>query len=503
MPLISRRDFLKMVSISSGALAATPLLSMDRFSSEPEQPNFLIFIFDAMSARNLSLYGYPRNTTPNLEKFAESATVYHSHHSAASFTTPGVASLLTGMLPWSHRAINQGGLAARDLQDKNLFHQIGATYHRAAFTQNLWAHFILMQFEHDLDTLLPPESFSLFDHMFGSRFGGDPGAYRGFDDFLFEDGVTPSSLVFGLAERFEFYRKIASAPRNNYSRGLPNVSTYPIYFRLSEVFDGLAATIKSLPRPYLAYFHLWAPHAPYKPSDAFYRMFNDRWQPVTKPNHNLGAQLSTVQLHKLRRRYDEYIANADAEFGRLLENLASRDLLKNTYIVVTSDHGEMLERGVEGHVTPLLYEPVIHIPLLISAPSQSVRRDVHYPTNSIDLLPSLLRVVGREVPGWSEGRFLPGFGIDEDEHRSLYMIDAKENPSFSKWKRATVVLQNGGHKLIYYTGYHDRDTFEFYDLEADFEELTDLVPARPAIMKSMQEELLDTYSARNKEYGYR
>ena len=99
-----------------------------------------------MSARNLSVYGYPRPTTPNLERFAERATVYHSHIAGGNFTIPATASLLTGTYPWTHRAINHRGMVHQDTVDKNIFRAVGTDYQRLAFPQNVWADLIVSQF---------------------------------------------------------------------------------------------------------------------------------------------------------------------------------------------------------------------------------------------------------------------------------------------------------------------------------------------------------------------
>ena len=83
--------------------------SLAFLQSDNTFPNIIVILFDAMSARNLSLYGYPRETTPFLDKFAARSTVYHRHYSGGNFTTPGTASMLTGMFQWKHRAFNVAG----------------------------------------------------------------------------------------------------------------------------------------------------------------------------------------------------------------------------------------------------------------------------------------------------------------------------------------------------------------------------------------------------------
>ncbi len=111
MHRISRRDFLKTSAalVASATFAGASRILSSADSQAVTKPNILVFVFDAMSAQNLSLYGYGRRTTPNLEKFAERASVYHRHYSAGNFTTSGTASMLTGLYPWTHRAINYRG----------------------------------------------------------------------------------------------------------------------------------------------------------------------------------------------------------------------------------------------------------------------------------------------------------------------------------------------------------------------------------------------------------
>ena len=79
------------------------------------QKNVIVLVFDAWSAHDVPLYGYQRDTVPNVVRFAENATVYHNHYTAGTFTVPGTASLLTGLLPWSHRAfqLGAGGVSRR------------------------------------------------------------------------------------------------------------------------------------------------------------------------------------------------------------------------------------------------------------------------------------------------------------------------------------------------------------------------------------------------------
>ena len=127
MSKITRRDFLKLASVVTGGAAISALLPRTFPSAQATggKPNVIILLFDTMTAPHLSLYGYPRKTTPNLERFAQKATVYNSHYSGGSYTISGTASILTGLYPWHHRAINPSGPVRRELTGNNLFRAVG------------------------------------------------------------------------------------------------------------------------------------------------------------------------------------------------------------------------------------------------------------------------------------------------------------------------------------------------------------------------------------------
>lgn len=504
MSKLNRRDFLKILSAVSGSVALSSVLPRSfpaGLQADRLPANIIVIVMDAMAGGNLSLYGYRRKTVPNFERFAERANVYHSHFSAGNYTTPATASLLTGTYPWTHRAINITGLIARDLVEHNIFHLLGPAYQRLAFSQNPAPNHFFAQFMPDIETILYPGAFSTVERVVGNKFPGDMEAgYRAYDNFMTNNGEVPASLVFGLVQRILLRRDLALAQNKNYPKGLPRVSNYPIFFQMKDIYDGVMSTLKTMRPPYMTYFHLWAPHAPYRPTREFEQMFADQFHPVNKPLHRLGPHIPNGQLNARRRYYDQYIANVDAEFGRLFNFMQENGILDNSYVVVTSDHGESFERGVDGHITPLLYNALIRVPLMILSPGQTSRKDIYSPTSSLDVVPTLLSLAGQPVPEWCEGQLLPELGGVDDFERSIFSVEAKTNPAFRPLEKTTISMRMGQYKMIYYTGYGSKDSFELYDLEHDMEELNDLYPLQPAVAKSMQDHLLQTLSDVNQKY---
>jgi len=511
---ISRRELLKMLAFFSAGAAAswtTARFLPASFSNSNSRPNIIFIVTDTTSATNLSLYGYPRQTTPTLEKFAGRATVYHSHYSGGSFTTAGTATLLTGMYPWSHRAINQMGLVDQKIVGENVFDLIGDGYYRFAFTQNMAADVLLGQFYRDINQHLPTTSFSVRpDTLMGDRFKDTAIALNAYDDFLFDmknDPGIPGSLLLGLAYK-AFHLRREESYRYGYATyplGLPIRKDVSLAFLNETVYDGLKSEVSDLWKqhsPFFAYFHLWSPHEPYAPNKAFMNLFKkDTFKPIDKPVALMNSGISTSELNTQRLYYDRYIANVDDEIGKLLDFIEQAGLFENSYIIYTSDHGQMHERGIFGHVNPYLYEPLIHIPLMISAPGQNVRHDIYTHTSSTDVLPTLANIAGREMPAGGVGRILPDLGGTEDNGRSIFSVEAKTNSAFAPLTNTTIAMIKGDYKLIYYKGYDGYDdVFELYNLSEDIEEMQNLISKNPSNLASLKDELLQSLAAANRPY---
>ena len=510
MPQLNRRDFLKLTAALTGGLALSPLVSSLR-AADTGQPDIILILLDAMSASNLSLYGYVRPTTPNLERFAERATVYHNHYAASNFTTSGTASMLTGLYPWTHRALNFRGLVKRSLTSLNMFSLAGSGVHRLAFSQNPWVNLLLGQMRADVDEYLDFEKFSYRQNlpMLAERFPSDyPAAYMAFEDFLGVNDFNqdPGSIALGLFDLISSWRsEIKSAPK--YPNGYP--STHYTYFRIEDLLAGIAQSLAELARshsPFLAYYHLMPPHTPYAPRRPFLgRYLEDGILPMLKPKHPLSeTRKDDRRLVRIRMAYDEYVTNLDYELGAFLDGLEQSGILDASYLIITSDHGELFERGEHGHGTPLMYEPVTRIPLLVRAPAQKSRVNVSSVTSNIDILPTLLALTGRPIPAGLEGRILPELGGEADPERSIFSVFAKQSSAFLPLSKAVITLNQGIHKLIYYRGYEGFDgKFEFYDLSADPEETNDLGAEDNAAAQPMKEELLDALADADRPYRER
>jgi len=286
----------------------------------------------------------------------------------------------------------------------------------------------------------------------------------------------------------------------DYPYGIPNNTFYS--YENEVVYAGVLDEILNLSSqqdPFLAYFHLFSPHEPYRPRREFTDIFPEMDFPFKRPTKFSTLDIPNESILWRRKTYDEFVADVDFEIEKLVNALEDSGVLKNSYLILTADHGELFERGEYGHVTRLLYDAVAHIPLIVIAPGQKSRRDIYHPTSNIDLLPTLLQIAGKKPSTNLEGKILPGLGGSE-ESRSLFSMEAKECSSFGSLANgATISMIKGEHKLIYYTGYPKRpDTFELYNLKEDMDEMKDLYLLDLVTASQMKKELLDTFEANRK-----
>ncbi len=416
----NRRDFLKLLALAPALYLAKAASHLHQWSAGSTGPGVIVIVLDALSASNLSLYGYPRRTSPNLERFASRSTVYHDHYSTANFTSPGTASILTGTYPWTHRAFHYEGQVPSMKVDANLFRYWGDMGIRLGFTQNAWADILLNQFSPWLDTHLDLRTFSLDRKpLFTSLFQNDPiTSYIAVDSYVLElePGLSASSLL-ALGRKIKLWKgkNIVDEEKSaEYPLGIPKtLNDVDVYFLLEELFDGMMELTRTLPPSALAYLHLFPPHYPFAPRAEYVDMFKGGWQPAAAPPaYFLTSVSEDVRADALEQRdlYDAYIATVDHEFGRLFDFMQQEGILDRNYVVLTSDHGEIYERGVFGHTNEYLYEPLIHVPLIISSPGQNSQVDIHSPTSSVDLVPTSSVPNRSSFASRLRGCSSPGFG---------------------------------------------------------------------------------------------
>jgi arylsulfatase A-like enzyme len=503
---INRREFLKLAGFLPFCFYQLPT---DPSSSlqKREALNILIVIFDALSARHISLYGYQRETMPNLSQLADRAVVYNNHYAAGNYTFPGTTSILTGTYPWTNRGFSPHVGIDENFINKNIFHIFDQNY-RISYTHNPVAQSILSEFTSDIDKFKNRQELFLDHDLISSLlFNKDEDlASVAWSQGIIRNGNSGTYSLF-LTHLYEWYRQgIIQKFSDVYPRGIPNIRD-DNFFLPEDAIDWTLEQINELPQPFLGYFHYLPPHDPYYTRRDFTDTFkDDGYNPINKPEHIFSRGRSYEAIREDRRWYDEFILFVDSEFGRLYRYLENAGILDNTILIFTSDHGEMFERGITKHYNESLHQPIIQVPLLIFDPGRISRQDIYTPTSAVDILPTLANLYGKEIPEWCDGQILPPYNdLNQNNSRSIFAIEAKKNKRYKPISTGTIMIVKNQYKLTYYFGYPELKgqggVIELFDIINDPEEMIDLSKSHTKLTNELYNELMDEWHAADAPYS--
>ena len=237
---MNRRDFIRLAALVPFIGIAPRLTHNTTAATQPsDQPNILVIVFDTLSANHMSLYGYPRKTTPNLDRFAERATVFNRHYAGGNFTSSGTASLLTGAYTWTQRAFNLDGTVLDGFERKSLFQVLGeAGYYRAVYTHNWLVVELLNQFQADISYWKALRDLCLMDTELTDRlFPNDHTIARSSERIMtVRNSPGTTSLFLSMIEQFfasSQRKQLLAKYSSSYPRGLPT-NDESIYFILED-----------------------------------------------------------------------------------------------------------------------------------------------------------------------------------------------------------------------------------------------------------------------------
>lgn len=308
------------------------LLESRRLAAQPAategKPNVILLILDTVRATNLSLYGYPRATTPNLERLAKEGVTFETAIAPSPWTAPTHATLVSGRYP------SFTGVSYITPMDDSL-PTVAEAFERAGFATGAFmanAGYAGRQ--------------TGIDHGF-SRFEDYPVSFK---QLLWSTTFTQTVLGQEIVDALtngEWWRLRPALRR--FDLRIIGVMRGDVDASPAIADNFIAWRDRIANRPYFAMLNMLDAHAPYRTP------FAERY--------NEGRE--EIDL------YDGAIAFQDSIVGSLVSRLAQRGELERTILVVLSDHGEQFgEHGLEGHANSL-YLPLLHVPLLIRAPSRA------------------------------------------------------------------------------------------------------------------------------------
>jgi arylsulfatase A-like enzyme len=129
--------------------------------------------------------------------------------------------------------------------------------------------------------------------------------------------------------------------------------------------------------------------------------------------------------------------------------------------------------------------------------------DIHAPTSAVDILPTLMHLVGKQKADWAEGAILPPFAA-QDSRRSVFAVQAIDNPPAEPLTQASVIQVKENYKLHYYFGYPQLpggETVKLFDIQADPEEMTDLAASKQGVAAELLNEVKAKLQEVNQPYS--
>ena len=332
-----------MIQRSAPLVALGLLLLLTTACPAPEgpppfdNPDILLLTVDTLRADRMGFAGYEAARTPNLDALANEGTIFLAATTPFPRTTPGLASLLSGLWPQNHGSREVGQhlndeviLLSQMLTDRG-YHTLGLTANGAASS---------------------PQGFD-----------------RGFVT-LESDRDLPNRRATAVTERA--LELLASAPEDK-----------PLFLWVHYIDPHYPYTP---PKP-------WSNTPNAEPCLQMMRAANGERQEMGWVFNDLDGRSSSV-LDSCGELYDAEVAYADHEIGRLLEDFDTRRTLDDTLLIFTADHGENLgEDGLFYQHGPNVHDASLRVPLFFHGPGIEARRD-----NDIarleDVMPTVLNLLG-------------------------------------------------------------------------------------------------------------
>ena len=349
----------------------------------------VLITLDTVRVDYLGCYGYPSTVSPNLDSLAQTSVVFERAYSTAPFTAPAHASILTSQHPSTHGIVFNGHRKPKRLKTEN--RTIAKHLHEAGYATGAFV------------------STDCLDKQYG-----------------FDQG-------------FEEFKSIEISHSDDKGGWGKMVSDFAKRWLL-----------RNCQRPFFLWVHYFDPHLSYICPDNIYTELEIPRSVILLQEVNKIRKSKEPPPPNIKEAYRAEIYEMDKYIGELLEALESLNLRSSTVIAVVADHGEYLgEHGLYGHHR--LYEEVIRVPMIITIPGMEKiikRKDV---VSTIDLTPTLLKLLGADSLESAQGRDLLEPSASE-----------KNIPAFSEWRDFRILnqrnkprphdflisLQNQQYKLI-------------------------------------------------------
>lgn len=386
--------------------------------------NVILISIDTLRADHLSCYDYPRPTSPAIDAFRKDSVLFRLCISHCSSTLASHASILTSLIP---------------------------VHHRAFFTRSQ----PLPENVTTMAELLKEKKYHTVSYNDGGQIAPD----------------------FGLNQGFDIYESMGNKYRHD-----------NLHFKriVDHSISWMEENRKKDNGKFFLFLHTYETHHPYTPGKKYLEMFDNGYNgtlpehisvPLIKQINKGEVEINDADKQHIIDTYDAEIRSMDDSFKRLMTYLKENNLYDNTMIIFTSDHGEEFgEHGKWAIHSNTLFNEQIHVPLIIKLPeSRFAGTEVNYLTRSIDILPTVMHLLGEKPQSYFEGITLAPLIQGKEPKNEVFAISQRDMQK--NYVRAYWSVMNKKWKL-----YHRK----LYDLENDPKEQIDVSHKHQQLKTSLE-----------------
>jgi arylsulfatase A-like enzyme len=387
-------------------------------------PNIVFIVLDTQRSDRLGCYGYHRDTTPHLDAFAQTATVFENAIAPAQWTVPSHASMFTGEPPSTHLTLQSNDSLHPGF--KTLAERLEAHgYRRTGICNNPLVGLINNNLKRGFDAFYNycgTVQSRASDYARVSEHIRAPYRLRllSRQSALRVARQTLQRVVAPIQDAFGRYSQVFQAALNPL--------WVPLWTRFARFKGDTPRSIRDAARfvdqhmgengrPHFCFINLMEPHLPYSPPDRFVQAFapylrEDRAAHNFMRSFNRQAlhwitptarPFSELQARTLSDMYDAEVAYQDHLLAELLSVLERPEQRDNTLVILVGDHGEMLgERQYVGHAFGV-YRELVHVPLIVRWPGQTKGQCLAPIVSATRLFHTVLEAAGATVCETSYG----------------------------------------------------------------------------------------------------
>jgi arylsulfatase len=368
--------------------------------------NVILISIDSLRADHMSAYGYRRDTSPTMAALASDGVLFRNASSTTAWTLPGHMSILTGRSLLGHGVVTDAQKLGDDIPT------LAESLKGAGYTSHAIVSAPYVE----------------------ARYGFD----RGFDSY---DDQTIRFATHGAS-----YKEV----------------TAPLLQKTAAEWLDRNGSQK-----FFLFLHYWDVHYDYAPGPPYDTMFDPHYEGQIDGvnfyfNDAVHADMAERDLEHVLALYDGEIRLVDDHIAKLRAKLDELGVGGKTIIVVTADHGdEFFEHDRKGHHRTL-YDEILRVPLIVYVPGAKPQRsEVAMETSTIDVMPTVLGLVGAPIPPGVEGTDLTGvayLGRPEWDRTTIAELYRAESLNVQ------VSLRRTGEKVIHH--FNDR-LVESFDIATD------------------------------------